>query len=75
MKVNILIKPNSTKGPLVELQPDGSLVVFVEEVPEKGKANDALIKVMADHLDLPKSCIKIVKGNTSRHKIIEFDIN
>lgn len=74
MKLNILIKPNSKKGPLVEMQPDGSLVVFVREAPEKGKANTALVKLMANHLDVPKSCVKVITGHTSRHKIIEIDI-
>ena len=70
----MLIKPNSAKGPLVELQPDGSLIVYVREVPEKGRANDALVKLLADHLDLPKSCVSITRGHTSRHKIVEIDI-
>lgn len=74
MKLNIYIKPNSKKGPLVELQPDGSLVVFVQEIPEKGKANTALVKLIANHLDVSKSCVKVVTGHTSRHKIIEIDI-
>lgn len=74
MRLTVLIKPNSAKGPLVELQQDGSLVVYVREVPEKGRANDALIKLLADHLDLPKSCVSIASGHTSRHKIIEIDI-
>jgi len=75
MKFNIFIKPNSKKGPLVELQPDGTLHVYVRAVPEKGKANDALIHLMAEHLDVPESCITIVQGQTNRHKVLEVDIS
>jgi uncharacterized protein YggU (UPF0235/DUF167 family) len=72
MKVNILIKPNSTKGPLVELQPDGSLTVYVKEVAIENKANEALIKVLSKYYNKPKSNIKIVRGFTGRNKIIEI---
>ena len=71
MKLIILIKPNSTKGPLVELQPDGSLIVYIREIASDGQANTALIKLLAKHLEVPKSRIKIIRGQTSKHKIIE----
>jgi len=71
MKLNIQVKPNSTKGPLVELQPDGSLIVYIREIAADEQANTALIKVLAKHLNVPKSQIKIIRGQTSRHKIIE----
>jgi len=71
MKLTILIKPNNTKGPLVELQPDGSLIIYIREIATDGQANTALIKLLAKHLDVPKSRIKIIRGQTSRHKIIE----
>ena len=74
MQLAVLIKPNSTKGPLVELLPDGSLLVYVREVAIDGKANNALIKILAKHLDVPKSCITIIRGQTSRNKIIEVKL-
>jgi len=74
MKLDLLIKPNSTKGPLVAIQPDGSLLVYVREIAADGEANEALIKLLAKHLDVPKSCISIIRGHTSRHKTIEVDI-
>lgn len=74
MQFAVLIKPNSTKGPLVELLPDGSLLVYVREVAIDGKANNALIKILAKHLDVPKSCITIIRGQTSRNKIIEVNL-
>ena len=74
MQLAVSIKPNSTKGPLVELLPDGSLLVYVREVAIDGKANNALIKILAKHLDVPKSCVSIIRGQTSRHKIIEVNL-
>ena len=74
MKFNIHIKPNSKKGPLVELQDDGSLKVHVKEIAVDGEANEALLKLLAKHLDVPKNCVAIIKGHKSRHKVIEVDI-
>ena len=67
----VLIKPNSRKGPCVELQYDGLLVVYVREPAVDGKANVALTQVLAEHFDLPKTHVKIVRGHTSRHKVVE----
>jgi uncharacterized protein (TIGR00251 family) len=41
--------------------------------PEDGKANKALIALLAKALDIPKSSIRIAAGETSRLKTIEID--
>lgn len=46
--------------------------VFVTAAPEKGKANDAVLKLLSKTLDVPKSRLKIVKGETSRDKLIQI---
>ena len=38
--------------------------------PEDGKANKALLKLLAKHWKLPQSSLEIVSGDTARHKII-----
>lgn len=74
MKVEITIKPGNTKGPLVVTQPDGSLVVYVRQIASDGQANEALIKLLAKHFDVPKTRIQILRGHTSRHKLIEINL-
>jgi len=49
------------------------LRVSVTAAPEKGKANAALIKLLAKHWGVPKSAITIVRGETSRVKVIEVE--
>ncbi len=44
---------------------DGRLKVSVTDAPEKGKANDAIIKLLAKSLDLRKSQLTLSKGPTS----------
>lgn len=71
--ISIFIKPNSHKGPLVEKQDDGSFIVYVREPAVESKANDALIALLAKHFGIPKTSISIVRGLTSRQKVIEIE--
>ncbi len=73
MNITLTIKPNSKKAPLIEPQEDGSLVVYIREIAADGKANEALIKLLAKHYDVAKSRITIVRGHTSRHKVVAID--
>ena len=47
---------------------NGMLKVAVTQVAEKGKANQAIIAVLSKELDLRKSQIAILSGETSREK-------
>jgi uncharacterized protein (TIGR00251 family) len=48
----------------------GELVVKVRVPPEDGKANSAVIALLAEALNLPKSRLEIIRGVQSRHKVI-----
>jgi uncharacterized protein len=48
--VVVKVKPGSRKGPLVEAGPDGELTIYVRERAVDGKANDAVTRLLADHL-------------------------
>ena len=48
---------------------DGVLRVYVTVVPEDGKANAAVQKLLAKALGLPKSRLRLIRGQTSRDKI------
>ena len=47
------------------------LRVRISTAPERGKANAALIALLARALGLPKSAIRITRGEHSAHKTIE----
>lgn len=47
--------------------------VFVKELPIDGKANEAVIRVLADHFKVSKSQVGIVAGGTSREKIVDIN--
>lgn len=72
-RYGIDVKPGSKKGPLVEAGADGRLTVFVRERAVDGAANDGVIKVLAAHFGVPRSRVMIVRGHTSRSKLIDVD--
>jgi uncharacterized protein (TIGR00251 family) len=48
------------------------LRVSVAAAPVDGKANDAVVRALADALDVPRSQIEIVRGETNRRKTIRI---
>jgi uncharacterized protein YggU (UPF0235/DUF167 family) len=49
------------------------LRVWTKAAPVDGKANSAIIELIAEYLDISKSLIKIKTGLATRNKIIEID--
>lgn len=49
----------------------GLLRVRLAAPPVDGKANDALVKFVADALHLPKSSVALKSGQASRRKVLE----
>lgn len=65
--VMVRVTPRSHKDEVVGYE-EGVIKVRLRAVPEKGKANTSLIKVLADFFDLPISSIELSKGHTGRLK-------
>lgn len=75
MQVTVRVKPGSRKGPLVEKEstPEGEVfTVFVQQRAVDGQANTAVIGLLAKHFGVPKSTIEIVRGHTSRLKVVRI---
>ena len=64
----VQVKPGSKKGPLVEVADDGTLTVYVRERAIEGKATEAVARLLAEHLGVPKSRVELISGATSRVK-------
>jgi hypothetical protein len=50
----------------------GALVVRVSAAPVEGRANRALIELLARHLDLAPASVELVRGATGREKLVRF---
>ena len=71
--VTVTVKPGSRKGPLVDVAENGSLTIYVRERAVDGKATEAVTRILAEHLGVPKSNVELVAGAASRVK--RFRIN
>jgi len=71
MKIQVKVKPNSRTEEVS--QESGSYIVRVKAPPREGKANLAVIKLLAEHFGVPKSQIRILSGFGGRNKVIEVE--
>ena len=51
----------------------GAVVIRVSAPPVDGKANEAVEKLIADKLNVPKRAVAIVRGDSSRDKLVRID--
>jgi uncharacterized protein len=65
----IQAQPKAKKNAIVGIH-DGRLKVAVTQAPEKGKANDAILKLLAKSLELRQSQLDLVSGETSSKKAV-----
>jgi len=72
VRLPVRLTPNGGRDAIdgVEQDADGNahLKIRISAVPEGGKANKALIVLLAKKLGLPKSSITFISGETARKK-------
>ena len=71
MRIQVKVTPRA-KRPGIEQAPDGTWVVKVHQPAADGRANEAVVEVLAEHFGVPKRSVSIVHGQTSRRKLIEI---
>lgn len=73
-RLTVRVIPNASRSEAAGRR-DGAWVVRLAAPPVDGKANDALIRFLADTLDLAPSDIDIVKGFSSKTKILDVPLS
>ncbi len=71
MIVNVRVIPRA-KLNKIDVQPDGVVRVHTTTAPTDGKATMDVIKMLAQHFGVPKTSVKLVRGQTSRDKVFEI---
>lgn len=66
-------KQNKVIGWEEDLFGERTLKIQVTAIPEKGKANKAMIALLSKHWKISKSSIVIKRGETSRVKVLEVE--
>ena len=70
--IGIRIKPGTSCEKVVQVQ-EQEICIAVTAPPINGKANEALIKALSNFLGIPKRAVEILRGHTSRIKLVHID--
>lgn len=73
MKINIAVIPNAKDSEVTKID-ENNYKVRVDAPALDGKANKRLIEILAEHFNVPKSSVKILKGLKSKNKIVEISM-
>ncbi len=66
--LKIIAHPNSSRKQISITE--NSIDIYVNEPPDKGRANKAILKLLSKSLKLPSSSMSILKGVKSKNKVI-----
>jgi uncharacterized protein len=72
VRIMLRVSPGSSRTAVIGRYLDG-WKLSVAAVPERGKANEEIVRLLADVLAIPKSQIAIVTGRSARTKIVEVE--
>jgi uncharacterized protein (TIGR00251 family) len=73
MILKIKVIPKAKLNKITRLD-DTHYHIYTTAAPEKGKANQAMIKMLAKELGIAKSRLEIIKGLTNRQKLVKVDL-
>ncbi len=71
VRLEVKVQPRSSRNQVVGEQ-NGALKIKLTAPPVEGEANAALVQFLAGYLKVPRKDIVLLKGDTSRQKIIEI---
>lgn len=72
MELQIRVQPRARRNS-IEVVDGSKLKIYVTTAPEGGKANDAVVALLAKSLGIAKSHVRIVRGHKSRDKLLDIE--
>lgn len=72
MRLRVKIVPAASRDEIAGWLGD-ALKVRVRALPERGRANAAMVRVIADALAIPSARIRVIGGHATPHKTLELD--
>ena len=70
LKIKVL--PGAAKTCFQKTLDDGLIKVSLKSIPEKGRANDELVRYLTNQFGVGRGNVKIIRGQKSRVKIIKI---
>lgn len=71
--MRVRVTPRAARDELAGWRDDGALAVRVTAAPTDGKANAAVCALLAKALGVPKTRVRVVRGQSARVKTIAVD--
>jgi uncharacterized protein (TIGR00251 family) len=68
----VKVTPRCSKSEVTATTPEGVLKARLAAIPEKGKANEELRRLLSDFFAVPKSGVEILLGKSSPHKRVRI---
>jgi len=72
MRIKVKVNTKAKENKIKKISKD-EYIIKTTQIPEKGKANEKILKMMAKELKIAKSNLIITSGEKSNYKVIEID--
>ncbi len=72
MILDVKVVPRASEDKIIGWMPDGVLKVRLSAPPVDNKANEALVRLLAGALKVPKAVVRIRRGQGARKKQVEI---
>lgn len=70
--LRIKVRPSAVKSEVKEIMEDETIKIAISAPPEKGKANEELLRFLARIFDVSKNNVKIISGKSERIKLVKI---
>ena len=70
--IEVKVQPRAKRREVVADGGSG-LTVKVAAAPDRGRANEEVRELLAEHFGLPVSKVRIIRGEKSRHKLVALE--
>ena len=71
MKIIIKAKPGAREDKIEKVD-DSNYIIHIKAQARDGKANAAIVKVLADYFDISQSLVEIISGYMARIKVVQI---
>lgn len=71
VRITVQVAPNAKRTELMGLMED-AVKIRLQAQPVEGKANEALVRFVAEKLKVPRTAVTITHGQTSKRKTVEI---
>ena len=71
-RISVTVSPGAARTELVGRHGDG-WKARVAAPPERGRANEALVELLADALAVPRTSVRVVSGLAAKTKVVEVE--